>query len=517
MNFNFFCLLLPLWGLGGFSLFFGGGLIFAQDSTNFISNNNKNAKNSWQFGEMYGAGAKRIATDSTGALYITGYMTEELRFEDKLLKERDGKYFLAKFLPNSSLIWVFQLSSPIQKIIISKQNILIGGQFPQKINVKNQELTGKGDISIFFSLLDLKGNIKFLKSIEGEPECMFNNLTMSQNGDICIAGSFTQNVYFGQKTLKNSHSKNVFLAGYNQKGEHLWTNTIAGGNNMLTGIHLRGLQTDKNGDFVVLGMISGICLFMPKYFSLQSSHELYHGEGWMFNHDIFIAKYTQQGTLKWAKIVANNAEAQDLCSDAEGNHYVTGYFLGTNQKMGANFGISLFGNTKVKANILEKDAFETVFVYKISTMGQFMWVRKMEGKGNARGLKIIYNQKNDKLLVSGAFSNILVVSNEEKIKKSAESSVGMGENSQLSNEKSPEISVNTDGKVHIFLVTLSNSGKFSSIIQSQSKESNELADMACDYKGRMWFVGRFKQKMLFSGAELQTQGNSTNGFVIMNE
>ncbi len=498
-----------------FTFFLGLNCLFAQDSiTHKINQKNITQNTSWQFGEMYGAGAKRLAVDSVGDLYITGYMTEELKLGENTLKERDGKHFLAKFNPNGTLIWAFQLSNPIQKLVISGKNLLIGGQFQQKLIIKNQEILAKGDINIFFALFDINGNLQFAKHITGEPESMFNQLALSPKGDICIAGSFTDKVDFGGKPLKNTHVKNVFLANYTKKGDLTWVNTIAGGTSMLTGVHLRGLQMDKNGDWVVLGMVSGTCAFAPQHFALQSSHELYHGEGWMFNHDAFLAKYDQKGILKWAKIIANNMEAQDFCQDAEGNHYVTGYFLGTNQKMGANFGISLFGNTKLKANFLEKFTYETVFVYKISTMGQFMWVRKVEGKGNARGLKVLYNQKAQKLFISGAFSNILSVVNEQKTKKSEESSVGMSEKSVLDTKKNPEISVNADGKVHIFLISLTQEGKFINLLQSHSEESNELADMTADFKGKTWFVGRFKRGFSFCGAEMQTQGNSTNGFVI---
>lgn len=485
--------------------------LFAQDSTAFISPKPNNA---WQFGEMYGAGLKKVATDSTGAIYITGYMTEEIKLGNKLLKEREGKYFLAKFLADGTLVWAFQLSTPIQKMAIAGKNIAIGGQFQKKCTIKNQGLEAKGDISVFFALLDTEGTLKFVKYIEGEPEVMFNYLAINQKGEVCITGSYTQKAFFEGKILQNTHSKNIFLANYTKDGKLNWVNTIAGGNTMLTGVHLRGLHTNKNGDWTIIGMISGKCYFAPQYFSLQSSHELYHGEGWMFNHDIFIAKYTQKGELKWAKTIAQNSEAQDLCADEEGNYYITGYFLGTNQKMGANFGVSLFGNTKLKANFLEKTIYETIFIYKISTAGQFMWVKKIEGKGNARGQKCMYNPKTKNVFVSGAFSNILSITNELKPKKSAEGSASTQETKLLDTTKKPEISVNADGKVHIFLVEFNVEGIFLNLTQSQSEESNELTDMTADMKGKMWFVGRFKRKFAFCGASLQTQGNSTNGFVI---
>ena len=75
-----------------------------------------------------------------------------------------------------------------------------------------------------------------------------------------------------------------------------------------------------------MGNIAGQGVFGKT--KISSSKEVFAGEGYVFNSDIFLARYDPQGNLKWVKNIAQNAEAQDMLCTDNGSIYLTGYFEG---------------------------------------------------------------------------------------------------------------------------------------------------------------------------------------------
>jgi len=83
--------------------------------------------------------------------------------------------------------------------------------------------------------------------------------------------------------------------------------------------------------------------------------------------DIFVARYTQAGTLDWVTRAGSSLSdrANDIALDESGDVYITGRFTGQAD----------FGNTELSSQTLDPD----VFVAKLDASGQWQWARAAKG------------------------------------------------------------------------------------------------------------------------------------------
>ncbi len=138
------------------------------------------------------------------------------------------------------------------------------------------------------------------------------------------------------------------------------------------------LTVDPDGNIVVTGYYDGIATFGS--FSLNPI-----GAG-----DIYIAKYTNTGTVLWA--ISAGGTSYDLpysvTTDKLGNVIVTGIFNGT----------AVFGTTT-----LNSFGGNDIFVAKYSPDGIFQWVKQGGGQGSDIGYEVTADNQNN-IIVTGTFT-----------------------------------------------------------------------------------------------------------------
>ncbi|TAE76362.1 MAG: hypothetical protein EAZ85_00385 [Bacteroidetes bacterium] len=438
-------------------------------------------------GGLYGAGVKKLVVDSQGNSYLTGFMTEEIKLGEILLKERDGKYFLTKINKNSEIQWAKSLQVPIQDMaILGDTNIILAGQFKESFNFDNQELTPKSNFDVFLLSLNENGKLRWQQQINGNSETLVKSITTDKNGNIYITGNFTGTTKFSKYILQPIHSKNIYIAKYNAQGEFDWVRQASGGTNLLTGIHVWKIITHQSDHITIVGTITGQANFGKK--SLTSSHELFYGEGWVYNADIFATQYSASGEVVWVKNMGTNADVTDIATDKENNIYLTGFIRGSqNLSNKPKFGLSIFGKVTIKINpTTSLQALETVFFAKYSNAGNITWAKTIKGRGTSRGTKILYNHSTDNIWLCGFFKDILK-ENENILRTETQ-------------------------KSDIFLALIDTNGKVQSLTQGQGEETEEVTDAFIDKNEELFIVGRFKKTLKIYDFLLQTDGNSTNGF-----
>ena len=108
--------------------------------------------------------------------------------------------------------------------------------------------------------------------------------------------------------------------------------------------------------------------------------------------DIFVVKYDIVGNVIWARNAGGEAydESNSICADAAGNVYVTGYF------QSANF---TFGKTD-----LDNSGNMDVFILKYDASGNPVWAKRKGGEGNEAGQSIHVDGANN-LFVTGYFQS----------------------------------------------------------------------------------------------------------------
>lgn len=442
---------------------------------------------SLSFGGLYGAGAKKMVVDSKGNSYFTGFMTEEIKLGTTLLKERDGKYFLAKIDTKGEVQWAKSIQVPIQDmIILGDTNIVIAGQFKESFLIDEQELTPKSNFDVFLLSLNENGNLRWQQQINGNAETLVKSITADSKGNIYMTGNFTGNTKFSKYILQPTQAKSIYITKYNANGEFDWVRQASGGTNLLTGIHVWKIVADRADNIIIVGTITGQGTFGKK--TLTSSYELFYGEGWVYNADIFAAQYSSDGNISWVKNMGSNADVTDIVTDENNNIYLTGFIRGSqNLSNKTKFGLSIFGKVTIKINpTTPSQALETIFFAKYSNAGNIIWAKTIKGRGTSRGTKILYHTLTNKVWLCGFFKDIL---------------------------KENQTILRTDTqKADIFWALIDNNGKIENLAQGQGEETEEIADAFINADNELFIVGRFKKTLSIYDFILQADGNSTNGF-----
>lgn len=146
-----------------------------------------------------------------------------------------------------------------------------------------------------------------------------------------------------------------------------------------------GIFEDASGNLYQTGYYEGEITFGTSTLSSLGSR------------DIFVAKVNKNGGWDWAVSAGGTSTdfSKDLTCDASGNIYVTGYFYGT----------CYFGNQSVTA-VGNSD----VFIAKLSSSGEWLWVRAGLGSGFNRGNSVVCDNSGY-CYVGGSFESTISFGN----------------------------------------------------------------------------------------------------------
>ena len=276
-------------------------------------------------------------------------------------------------------------------------------------------------------------------------------ITTDALGNTYMTGQFSGTARFDAQEIISSGAENMFLAKYDSLGKLLWVRQ-GGGENHDEG---RAVKTDAAGNVYVCGYFQGTAVFGATTFT--SSGGL----------DIFVAKYSSEGTLLWVKKAGgegyDRAYAMDM--DASGNLYVTGQFTE----------LAFFSSSKV---IYAGDDAGGSFLVKYNPDGEVNWVRSASGTS--------YNESNS-LVVNAAGESFLAGSFVQTIQFGT-------------------ISLTSAGEVDVFLAKYDADG----IPLWAKREGGLLNDsnrgITLDASGNIFLTGFFKGTSVFGATSLTSSG-----------
>ena len=264
---------------------------------------------------------------------------------------------------------------------------------------------------------DRMGNVYVGGSLDGDGFVSKYNTqgellwTKQQGNNGSVEGTFTENlgnVYvtgctYGNLGGINQGKADAFIAKYDTQGSLLWTKQL-GGNQQDFG---RGVSADNLGNVYITGMTYG---------NLGGVNQ--------GGHDAFVAKYSIQGDLLWAKQLGTGKGdyGDAITTDSLGNIFITGYemyergvsktkgfvakynaqgdLLWTKQIGGESSGgggasVDSLGNAYVTGN-LDGDA----FIAKYNTQGDLLWTKRLGSStwDSSQGISIDHQ---DNLYIAG--------------------------------------------------------------------------------------------------------------------
>lgn len=178
----------------------------------------------------------------------------------------------------------------------------------------------------------------------------------------------------------------AFLSGLTSKAFaqlHVWGKAIGGSASETS----RAIATDVHGNTYITGIFFGTTDFDP---SSSTQNLTSVGLG-----DIFVAKYNVPGGLVWAKAIGGtmNDQGFSIAVDTSGNVYTAGIF-----RDAVDFDPGSSVNSVNSAGITD------VFVLKLNSAGNFVWVKSFGSAGDDLSESISLDAAGN-CYVTGGFSN----------------------------------------------------------------------------------------------------------------
>lgn len=230
-------------------------------------------------------------------------------------------------------------------------------------------------ISLFPLLSAHAQTYQWIEQAGGPQEDYSESIAVDDSGNAYITGIFTDSCFFdGNVNIQSKGNGDIFLAKYDSSGTLLWLKT-AGGANEDGGL---GVCLDASRNVYITGFISDTAMF---------GIDSLFGNGL---RDIFVAKYSNAGTLIWVKSAggAGNDKGNSIAVDDSGHVFITGMFSDT----------VMFNSTF----ILAAQGMGDIFIAHLDTGLQWKWVTQAGGTGDDAGQDIALGMQGE-VYVTGYF------------------------------------------------------------------------------------------------------------------
>lgn len=271
---------------------------------------------------------------------------------------------------------------------------ITGYYWSNSVNFGSSSITSAGDVDAFLAKYNSDGTLAWAKTVGGDGDDRGTALVSDNDGNVFITGGYeSASLNFGAATLTNgeTYKKYMYVAKYNTSGTNLWAKSASsvGARTYGTGISL-----DQSGNCYIGGVFDGTTAnfgthtitnnkpggsnaFIAKYNSSgvdQWASNAVSGpegnqtycittdnagnsfiSGWFtsptvtfggivlsssaYGDNIFLVKYNTNGQVTNAYAFKGSGMSggygNGICSDNNGNAYLTGYFEGTNMTFGS--------------------------------------------------------------------------------------------------------------------------------------------------------------------------------------
>ncbi len=294
-------------------------------TVNPVDNSNTNAEWIEQLGTSGVDESKRVATDSNGNVYISGYTSGSLNGTNA------GSFdaWIAKYDGQGNLLWTKQFGTSESDISSgvatdSNGNVYISGSTSGSLNGGTN--AGSGDAWI--AKYDTQGNLLWTEQLGSSGRDDSNGVATDSNGNVYISG-FT----YGSLSGTNAGSGDAWVAKYDAQGNLLWTEQLGSSKDDFS----EGVATDSNANVYISGYTYG---------SLNGTNAGIT--------DAWIAKYDGQGNLLWTEQFGTSSDdrSNGVATDSNANVYISGFTYSSLSGTNAGSGDAWIAKYDTQGNLL---------------------------------------------------------------------------------------------------------------------------------------------------------------------
>mgnify|MGYP006291251067 FL=1 len=281
--------------------------------------------------------------------------------------------------------------------------------------------------------------------------------TIDSEGNVYFGGYIT-NGEFGDIPVP---SQGVFLVKTDSNGNVIWVRTSSGGNAFR---QTTGIATDSEDNIYVIGLFSSNMYFEDIFLDGTGLPRL------------FLAKYTNQGDVLWAKafnpVNTGFSSGMDVVVDHDDFVYITGHFEDT-----------LIFDSDTLINTNQSSTYTDIFLARLTPSGDAVWARSAGGNLDDYAYSIDLH-KNGTLLIAGQVYS---------------SNANFG-NIQIDDDNPREKS---------YIVNYDNDGNVKWIYTSNQlfSTSSETTQITTDQKGNIYGFGNYFETIIFEDDTLHGSGN----------
>ncbi len=397
-------------------------------------------------GNSYDSG-NAVAVDSSGNIIVVGYFQGTANFGGGTLTGGSGRtLFIAKYSAAGTYLWAKSFGSTGDVnanavAVDSAGNIIVGGSLGPTgatVNFGGGTLTSQAPSDIVIAKFSSIGTHLWSKIFNTAGYSAALGVEADSSDNVVITGYFQGLVTFGGTLLNSGGQTNTFIAKFTSAGAHLWStmvlsylpNTgygvaIDSSNNVVVtgsfqgtayfgGIGGTTLTSVGLGDIFVTKLSSAGSFVWTKAFGTvwdensygvaidsgsnivitgtYTSAPLDFGGGplpYNSGTDIFVAKFSPQGSLLWSKGFLASGKSTHVAVDGTGNVVLTGYFMSQ-----VNFG----------GGLLTSSGSYDAFVAKYAAAdGAFLWADRFGGAGIDMGNGVAVDNTGD-IVATGFFA-----------------------------------------------------------------------------------------------------------------
>ena len=259
---------------------------------------------------------------------------------------------------------------------------------------------GPGNEDGFLNKWDASGNPVWANFVAGPAHDADHNIALDSTGNVYVSGAYSETVEFepgnsaGDRTSEGL--ADIFVIKYDGNGNFIWVKSI-GGTSSDGGY---GITTDANGNVYVTGIYVDTVDFDPgvAVSSLTSA-------GFA---DVFVLKLDSDGNFLWAKSLGGPGSdySYDIAVDENGDVFTTGYFNDT-----ADF------DPGAGTSELTSLGLSDIFISKLDSSGNFLWVRRAGGSSSDVGVEITLDESGNVYSAANYFGLVFPSNNDILISK----------------------------------------------------------------------------------------------------
>jgi hypothetical protein len=188
-------------------------------------------------------------------------------------------------------------------------NVYLAGLFRDTVDFGGAgRFTAQG-VDGFLARLGPDGAVRWARQLGGKNDDIADALALDPQGNVVVAGSFSERLAIGDGELKADGADDMFVAVFDPEGRRRWAKRMGG----VDVDAADGVAVDARGAVAVVGVFNG-------YVDLGGGNELVgSGQG-----DILLVVLEPDGVIRWVKgwASAGADEGRAVGFDADGNLYV---------------------------------------------------------------------------------------------------------------------------------------------------------------------------------------------------